>query len=718
MIDKPPSASTVLSCLHPSSAASLKAMFDPRQVALIGATDRSGSVGRALLENLRGFPGVLYPVNPKRGEVLGLPVYASLDAINGDVDLAVIVTPSASVPMLIRECVAKGVRAVVIISAGFKEAGAEGAALEQQIMVEARRNGLRIIGPNCLGIMAPHLGLNATFATAMARPGGVAFLSQSGALCTAILDWSFAQHVGFSAFVSVGSMVDVGWGDLIRHFGDDPHTSSIVIYMESVGDAARFMEAAREVAAKKPIVVIKVGRTAAAARAAASHTGAMTGSDDVLDAAFRRAGVLRVDTIEELFDMAEVLSKQPLPHGPRLAIVTNAGGPGALATDAIVRSGGTLAELSATTLQQLDALLPSHWSHANPVDILGDADAARFAVAFQAAADDLQVDGLLAVLTPQSMTQSDASAMALIAVAQQTHKPVLASWMGGGAVLSARDRLNCAGLPTYDYPDEAARAFQFMWMRHQRLQLLEETNRLACQPRVSLPAVRELMDAAIAAGRTLLSEFEAKQLLAAAGIPVVQTLQVSTEVAAVAAAESLGYPVVLKLFSNSITHKTDVGGVLLNLRDATAVREAWRQIRAAVPAEAFDGVSVQRMVQQRGVELIVGSITDAQFGPILLFGMGGTMVEVFQDRALALPPLSPPLVEDWIRQTKIYRALQGIRGQPPVDLISLTVALVALADLVMAAPEIAELDINPLLASPEGVVAMDARVVLSKAGVG
>ncbi len=712
MTPLPPPSAAVLTCLRDAAAPSLEAFFAPRSVALIGATDREGSVGCAVLMNLQSFSGNLFPVNPKRASVLGLRAYSMLSEIEGSIDLVIIVTPASTVPVLIRECVDKGVKAVVVISAGFKEIGPEGVELEQQILVEARRNGLRIIGPNCLGIMAPHAGLNATFATAMAQPGRVAFLSQSGALCTAILDWSFAQNVSFSAFVSVGSMLDVGWGDLIYHFGADPHTQSIVIYMESVGNAAAFMEAARLVSAKKPIVVIKVGRTAAAAKAAASHTGAMTGSDDVLDAAFRRAGVLRVDTIEELFDMAEVLSKQPLPPGPRLAIVTNAGGPGALATDAIERAGGHLAELSESTLKALDAALPSHWSHANPVDVLGDADAERYATAFLAVMDDPQVDGLLAVLTPQAMTQADETAGALIAVAQQTAKPVLASWMGGDGVASARDRLNAAGLPTYDYPDEAARAFQFMWQRQQRLRLLQETNRIACEPLPALIEAQALVAKLQVAGRNLLTEIDAKGVLSAAGIPVLETRLAESEDEAVAAAEVLGFPVVLKLHSSTITHKTDVGGVRLHLADATAVRDAWKRIQAAVPALDFQGVSVQLMVATRGIELIVGCSMDAQFGPVLLFGAGGTLVEVFQDRALALPPLSAPLVEDWISQTKIHRALKGVRGQAPVNMSDLVDALIKLGDLVLACPAIAELDINPLLASPEGVVALDARMTL------
>ena len=692
--------------------AALTSMFDPRSVALVGATDREGSVGRAILENLRRFPGRVFPVNPRRSEVLGIPAFKSITDIPEAVDLAIVVTKAVTVPAVIRECISKEVKSVVIISAGFKETGGAGGELEREILAVARTNGLRIIGPNCLGIMTPHTGLNATFAAAMANPGRVAFLSQSGALCTAILDWSFTQRVGFSAFVSVGSMLDVGWGDLIRHFGEDDRTHSIVIYMESIGDAASFMAAARSVALRKPIVVIKAGRTAEASRAAASHTGAMTGSDAVLDAAFRRAGVLRVDTIEELFDMAEVLSKQPLPLGPRLAIVTNAGGPGALATDAIVRAGGELAELSASTLAVLDAALPAHWSHANPVDVLGDADAARFSSAFQAVAADPNVDGILAVLTPQAMTEPSSIAESLITSTKGLPKPVLASWMGERSVAGARLALNNAGLPTYDYPDQAARSFQYMWQRHQRLKLLRETNRLADEPGTTVAELRQQLLASIDITPRLLTEVDAKQILRLAGIPVVETHACATLDEALSAAESLGYPVVLKLLSKTITHKTDVGGVQLDLTTADKVREAWQRIRSAVPAADFNGVSVQRMIKHRGTELIVGSSIDAQFGPVLLFGAGGTLVEVFQDRALALPPLSPLLAEDWISQTKIRRALAGVRNQPPANLAALYQVLVNLATLVLALPEIRELDINPLLATPAEVIALDARVLI------
>lgn len=707
------SSATLATCDLPVCSTELSAFFRPDSVALIGATERAGSVGRALLENLASFPGELFPINAKHETVLGRRAWPSLTSLGKAVDLVIVATPAIQMPEIIRECGICGVRAVIIISAGFKETGAEGAKLEQAVLDEARRYGIRLVGPNCLGLMSPAVGLNATFATAMAGAGRVAFLSQSGALCTAILDWSFSQRVGFSAFVSVGSMLDVGWGDLIHHFGQDPETESIVIYMESVGDAASFMQAARQVSLRKPIVVIKVGRTAEAARAAASHTGAMTGSDDVLDAAFERAGVLRVDTIEELFDMAEVLAKQTLPQGPNLAIVTNAGGPGALATDALVRNGARLAQLGAATLQELDAALPSHWSHGNPVDVLGDADAVRYEKAFKSVLADPSVDGLLAILTPQAMTAPKAVAQSLIQAMKKTSKPVLASWMGGSAVAGAREILNAAGIATYDYPDEAARAFQFMWQRQDRLRRLQETNRLACCSRHCMTEAQALIRQMQNQGRLLLSEAEAKSVLKAAGIPVVETHVARDEAEAADKAESLGFPVVLKLLSPTITHKTDVGGVRLNLQNREQVVEAFRHIQSAVSTADFAGVTVQPMVMLRGsTELILGCSYDAQFGPVLLFGAGGIWVEVMQDRVLLLPPLSPELALDRIQQTRIWRALQGIRGQPPADLQAIADVMVKLGDLALAVPEIAEIDINPLLASEHGVLALDARIVL------
>lgn len=698
---------------------SLTAFFQPRSIAVIGASEREGSVGRAIWDNLRGFSGAVYPVNAKRVELCGAKAYPNIATLPEVPELVIIVTPATTVPQLVEEAGGAGVKAVIVISAGFKETGPEGAKLEAEVLAAAKRHGVRLIGPNCLGLMNPHAGLNATFASSVARPGRVAFLSQSGALCTAILDWSHDQHVGFSAFVSTGAMADVGWGDLIRHFGEDPNTSSIVIYMESVGDdAAAFLAAARAVAAQKPIVVIKVGRTAEASRVAASHTGALTGSDAVLDAALRQSGVLRVDTIEELFDMAEVLAKQPLPTGRRLAIVTNAGGPGALATDALVLGHGELAELAAKTMGDLNALLPLHWSHHNPVDVLGDADAARFAQALRIVAGDAAVDGVLAILTPQAMTQPTHIAREVAEIAGQINKPLLASWMGAQSVQEGRGILNAAGVPTYDYPDEAALAFVRMREHRLRLIWLSETQSAHADDDESeaLPLVGEMIDAVLKSGRTLMTEQEAKQLLQVAGIPIVETRAAYDEAAAVAAAEALGFPVVVKLLSSTITHKSDCGGVQLNLLNASAVQQAWRLICENVThlhgLAAFEGVTVQRMITQKGIELILGMSTDAQFGPVLLVGAGGTLVEVLQDHALALPPLNHSLARRWVEQTRIAKVLHGVRGQPAVDLAALDNTLVKFARLVQHERRIVELDINPLLATPDGIIALDARVVV------
>jgi acetyltransferase len=697
----------------------LDAIFKPQSVAVVGATERQGSVGRTILWNLLSTPfgGTIYPINPNRPSVLGIRAYKSLAAVPERVELAVIVTPADTVPAVIAECVEAGVRGAIVISAGFKEHGEHGKDLERQIIEKIEGTALRIIGPNCLGVMNPLSGLNATFAQSMARPGNVAFISQSGALCTAVLDWSQKEMVGYSAFVSIGSMLDVDWGDLIDYLGNDPRTHSIVMYMESVGNARNFLSAAREVSLTKPIIVIKAGRTEAAAVAAASHTGALTGSDEVLEAAFRRCGVVRVTSISDVFYLADVLSKQPRPHGPRLAILTNAGGPGVLATDALIGLGGELAPLSPETMKAFDELLPPHWSHNNPVDILGDAGPQRYAKALEIAAHDPNIDGLLTILTPQAMTDPTQTAEQLKPYAKSTGKPVLASWMGGAEVAAGQDILNRAGIPTFPFPDTAARVFFYMWRYSYNLRGLYETP--------SLPGDGEVADGKRAGGiverarqtgRTLLTELESKQVLAAYGIPCVPTVLAISENEAVARAEEIGYPVVLKLHSETITHKTDVGGVQLNLLDTEAVRKAFRAIEAGVRekkgAGHFLGVSVQPMVKHEGYELILGSSIDPQFGPVLLFGSGGQLVEVFKDRALALPPLNTTLARRMMEQTKIFRALEGVRGRQAVDLGALEELLVRFSDLVVEQPWIKEIDINPLLASAERLLALDARVVL------
>ncbi len=704
---------------------SLQPIFSPKTVALIGATEKVGSVGRTVLWNLISSPfgGTVFPVNPKRENILGIKAYAGIQAIPDQIDLAVIVTPAPTVPDIIAECVEAGVKGAIVISAGFKEIGPEGVKLEEEILEHARRGKMRVIGPNCLGVMNPLTGLNATFATAAARPGNVAFISQSGALCTSVLDWSFKEHVGFSAFVSIGSMLDVGWGDLIYHLGDDPHTQSIVIYMETIGDARSFMSAAREVALTKPIIVIKPGRTEGAARAAASHTGSLTGSDEVLEAAFRRCGVLRVNTIGEIFSMAEVLSKQPRPKGPHLTILTNAGGPGVLAVDALITNGGKLAEISAEAMGQFNEILPPQWSHNNPVDILGDASPERYAQALEVAARDEKSDGLLVVLTPQAMTDPTETAEALKDYAQSYDKPILASWSGGQDVAAGEAILNKAGIPTFMYPDTAAEAFAYMWKYTDNLQSLYETVSLtnhASGADIDRERASAIIQKARRSGRLLLTEAESKALLAAYGIPTVPTLIAKTMDEAVAKAENLGYPVVLKLHSETVTHKTDVGGVQLNLNDEQAVRSAFEAIKQGVSqkhsADDFLGVTVQPMVDlSDAYELIIGSSIDPQFGPVVLFGMGGQLVEVFKDRSLGLPPLNTTLARRMIERTKIFKALKGVRGRPPVDIAALEQLMVHFSQLVAEQSWIKELDINPLLASHEGLLALDARVLIHEA---
>ncbi|MEI6044252.1 MAG: bifunctional acetate--CoA ligase family protein/GNAT family N-acetyltransferase [Chloroflexota bacterium] len=700
----------------------LDTIFAPKRIAVIGATEKVGSVGRTVLWNLisNPFGGTVFPVNLKRNSVLGIKAYPSVKALPEQADLAIVVTPAPTVPNIIAECAEAGVKGAIIISAGFKESGAEGIKLEQQILENARRGKMRIIGPNCLGIMSPLTGLNATFAGAMARPGNVGFISQSGALCTAVLDWSFRENVGFSAFISIGSMADVGWGDLIDYLGEDPQTKSIVIYMETIGDARSFLSSAREVALTKPIIVIKAGRTQAAAKAAASHTGALTGSQEVFDAAFRRSGVLCVNHIDELFYMAEVLSKQPRPTGPRLTILTNAGGPGVLATDALVSDGGELAVLSEQTVTALNEFLPPHWSHNNPVDILGDADPQRYVKAFEVTAKDPNSDGLLVILTPQAMTDPVLTAEQLKQAAKTvTTKPILASWMGGAEVASGETILNRAGIPTFAYPDTAAQVFNHMWHYNYNLRGLYETPILTPDSEEAAfhqAKASKIIEAAHNSDQTLLSEFDSKQVLAAYNIPTVETRIATSANEAVQLAEELGYPVVLKLLSETITHKSDVGGVHLNLNEAESVRYAYRAIETSVQekfgSQHFLGVTVQPMIISDGYEVILGSSLDSQFGPVLLFGSGGQMVEVYRDRALALPPLNTTLARRMMEQTHIFKALKGIRGRPPVDLAGLEQLMVRFSHLVTEQRWIKEIDINPLLVSSDKLIALDARIVV------
>jgi acetyltransferase len=630
---------------------------------------------------------------------------------------------------MIAQCVARGVRSAIVISAGFSELGAEGRALEKQIR-EIAHGKLRIIGPNCLGIIHPPSGLNASFASAMAKPGRVALLSQSGAICTSILDWARERNVGFSTFVSVGTMLDVDFADLMDYFGDDPNTRSIVLYMESVGDVRKFISSARAVARSKHVILVKSGRHEAGAKAAASHTGALAGSDAVFDAAVRRAGVLRVTTIPDLFNMAEILAHQPSPRGPGLAIVTNAGGPGVMATDALMLGGGQLASLSQDSLDALSKVLPPYWSHGNPIDVLGDAPPERYEQAVTICAKDPNVQGILILLAPQAVTNPTETAQRLARFAKIEGKPILASWMGGADVHAGRAVLGDAGIASFDSPEAAIKAFLNLVQYRRNQELLYELPaalpelwqgglRRDWQP--DQAKARELIQRVRAADRTLFTEFEAKELLECYAIRTAQTTTARNAEDAADQAKKLGFPVVLKLWSEHITHKTDAGGVMLNLAGVDAISQAFDQIKnnASVYAKqhgleenCFLGVTVQAMIRAKGYELIVGSSVDPQFGPIILFGAGGVLVEVFQDRALGLPPLTRTLARRLIERTQIFKALQGIRGQRPIPLDDLETLLVRFSYLLCDFLDIQEIDINPLLASPEGLVALDARVLL------
>lgn len=557
--------------------------------------------------------------------------------------------------------------------------GAPGIKLEEEILTQARKGKMRIIGPNCLGVMNPLTGLNATFAAGIALEGNLAFISQSGALCTAVLDWSLKEKVGFSSFVSIGSMIDVGWGDLIHYFGNDPNTSSILIYVESIGDPRAFLSAAREVSLTKPIILIKAGRSEESAKAAESHTGALAGSDEVFNAALRRVGVLRVGTISDLFSMATVLSKQPKPKGPHLTIVTNAGGPGVIETDALIENGGQLATLPSETFDELNQILPATWSRNNPVDILGDASPEIYGKTVEIIAKDKNAEGILVILTPQDMTDPTRGALAIEKFGNIEGVPILASWMGAKSVEEGDNILSKIGIPTFEYPDDACKAFACMWKYSYNLkgiyetpELKEEFDAKAIQKH---DQVKKIIDVALKEGRTLLDEFESKQVLHAYDIPVVPTYIATTVEEAVLHADQMGYPIVLKLYSKTITHKTDVGGVKLNLNNQEAVEAAYKDIYESVKQiegeKHFQGVTVQPMIKLDGYELILGSSIDVEFGPVLLFGTGGQLVEVFKDRSLGLPPLTSTLARRIMEQTKIYSAFKGVIGREAIDLSKL-----------------------------------------------
>lgn len=701
------------------SIRNLDAIFRPKSVALIGASRQPKSVGDVIAHNLLagGFNGPIMPVNPKYDSVAGVMAYPDVAALPTVPDLAVICTPPATVPGLVGELGARGVKGAVIITAGFKELGsAEGRALEQAVLDAARPHLLRIVGPNCVGVASTFVGLNATFAHLQPAKGNIAFVTQSGAMATTVLDWAMARGIGFSHLVSLGDMTDVDFGDMLDYLATDPNTTAILLYIEAVTAARKFMSAARAAARLKPVIAIKAGRHSAAARAAASHTGAMAGADGVYGAAFRRAGMLRVRDLDEVFDAVQTLAAPPEIRGDRLAILTNGGGVGVLATDALIDAGGHLAELSPQTIARLNAGLPPTWSHANPVDIIGDAPGSRYAAALEALLDAPEVDAVLVLNCPTAIASGVEAAEAVLEVTKRRRGAVLTSWLGSEAAEAARRIFGKARIPTYETPDKAIRGFSHL-VRYRRNQemLMQAPPSMPAEFTPDDTAARRIVASAAAAGRVWLDEREVRDLLTCYRIPTVPSAIAATPEEAAAAAQRLGGRSVLKIFSPDITHKSDVGGVALDLATAEDVRAAaeamLRRVAEKAPRARISGFVVQPMVRRpRAHELILGLAVDATFGPFLLFGHGGTAVEVIDDKALALPPLNLNLAHEMIGRTRVFRQLQGYRDRPPAALDAIALTLVQLSQLVSDLDEVIEIDINPLLADAEGVLALDARV--------
>jgi len=698
----------------------LNPLFAPRSVAVFGASDRPDSVGQIVFQNMLqcGFKGKLYPINAKNTEIQGRRAYKSIGEISEPVELVVVATPPQTVPGILEECGLQGVKAAIIITAGFGEAGSEGAALEKELVEVARRFNIRLIGPNCLGVMRPSIGLNATFNKGGSNTGSIAFVSQSGALCTAILDWAQSNDVGFSSVVSLGSSTDVDFGEILDYLVSDPLTSSILMYIEGIRNARSFMSALRAAARIKPVILVKVGRHAAGSKAAMSHTASLVGADDVFDAAVSRAGVVRVKTVTQLFTAAKALSCGFRPVGNRLAIVTNGGGPGVMATDRAADLGLSMAVLSEATIENLNQHLPPNWPHSNPVDIIGDAQADRYHHAVKACLDDENVDGVLAILTPQAMTKPLESAQAMIELANSHSKPLLTCWMGETQVAEARTAFAKAHRPHFRTPEPAVEVFSHLsaYYRNQKL-LMQMPGPSAHHDEPDVESARLIIESAMQEHRKVLSEMESKALLAAFNIPVARTMVAHSPNEALLIAQQLGFPVAMKINSPDITHKSDAGGVMLNLRNAHEVRAAYQHIIDSVqlnrPNARVEGISIEPMiVKANGRELMIGVTTDPVFGPVITFGAGGTSVEIMGDRAIALPPLNSFLARELIQGTRIAKMLGPFRNMLPANMAALEDVLLRVSEMVCELPLLKEMDINPLILDEQGVLAADARVVV------
>jgi acetyltransferase len=700
----------------------LDRIFSAKSVALIGASDKEGTVGYALIKNFMDskFEGNIYPVNIHKPEILGLKAYPSVEHIPEPVDLAVIATPARTVPDVVEQCAKSGIMGIVIISAGFKEIGPEGKALEDRITEIRKRYGLRIIGPNCLGIIRPSIDLNATFINRMPKPGNIAFISQSGALGSAILDWAIHENIGFSNFVSIGSMIDVDFGDLIDYFGTDPKTKSILMYIEGITDARKFMSAARHFARAKPIIVVKAGKYGESAKAVASHTGSLSSEDLIYDKAFKRAGMVRVDEIADLFNCAEVLGTQPLPRGRNLAIITNAGGPGVMATDALIAREGKVAQPSPKTMETLSGFLPHYWSHGNPIDILGDAEADRYRATIEACLNDENVDGILIIYTAQAVAEPVEVAKNIVALCKTRgyqNKTITTSFMGYGEVEEANRILSENNIPTYSTPEQAVKTYMYMYQYKSNLELQYQTpEELPVDVVPPKRPIMVIMRNTANENREILNEVEAKTLLEYYGFPVVETKTAKTPDEAATFASRIGYPVVLKILSPQILHKTEAGGIILDINNEKELREAYDHIIQRAkdynPSAEIQGVTVQRMIKKRGHEVIIGSKTDPLFGPVILFGMGGVGVELFKDFALGLPPLNQTLVRRIMEETKVYQLLKGYRNVPPANLKLLEELMVLFSQMLVDFPQLKEVDINPLFINETEAYVLDARIAI------
>jgi len=702
----------------------LQPLLAPRSVALVGATERDGALGSIVYRNLAaaGLRGGLWGVNPKYATLFGAKAYRRLGDLPEKPDLAVIVTPARTVSGIVREAGEVGIKAAAVLTSGFAEAGDDGKRLQIELVDAARRAGVRLLGPNCIGLMRTDVGLNATFARSYAHAGPLALVSQSGAMCTAMLDWAYAAGVGFTSVVSLGGAADVDFGEVLDFLLADEATRAILMYVEGIRDARRFVSALRAAARVKPVIALKVGRYASGSRAATSHTGALVGSDAVFEAALRRSGTVRVKTYTQLFAAARVLAKGPLPAGERLAILTNGGGPGVVAADSAAENRVPLAVLGPQTLAKLDATLPPQWSHGNPIDIIGDAPPERFALATAAALADPGVDALLVLYSPVAVTSPQDAARAVAQAARGTKKPLLAGWLGDINPHETRRYLDAEGIPNFYTPENAVEAFSFLCAhRRNQQQLMQAPPALHGETAPpDLARASAIRDAALAAGRKLLNEREATALLDAFGLPVPRSVVVTTQEAALQAAREIGFPVVLKIQSRDISHKSDVGGVRLNLQNAAMVASAYddmlRHVRALRPQARIDGTLVQPMLRYAHArEVLVGVATDPAFGPVISFGAGGVAVEAVRDTALALPPLNAALAHELMQETRVYRLLTAYRNVPAVDMEALCKVLNGVSRMVCLLPWLAEMDLNPVLAHPGGAVIADARIVIDPA---